>query len=118
MKPGKVNLTVYKGSTFLKSFQWKTGEPLTPVNLTGYKIRAQFRAKQSSPDILQEFSTTNGKLVITDVLTGKFQLVLTAAETSAILYKSAVYDLEVEDATEFVIRLIEGSVTVVPEVTR
>lgn len=118
MKPGKVNLTIYKGTTFVKSFQWKTGDPLTPVDLTGFKIRAQFRSKQSSPDVLEEFTSTNSKIVITSLLEGKFMMTLDAATTSLIEYKSAVYDLEVEDASGKVIRLIEGAVTIVPEVTR
>ena len=118
MKPGKVNLTIYKGTTFVKSFQWKTGDPLTPVDLTGFKIRAQFRSKQSSPDVLEEFTSTNSKIVITSAVEGKFHMILDATQTSHIDYKSAVYDLEVEDATGVVIRLIEGSVSVNPEVTR
>lgn len=118
MKPAKVNIVIYQGSTFQKYFTWKVGDPAMPVNLTGYSIRCQFRSKLSATESLIEFTTTNGKIIITDPLLGNFYLTLTAEETSAIDFKSAVYDVEVVSPSGYVTRLIEGSVSISPEITR
>lgn len=118
MKPAKVSIVIYQGSTFQKYFTWKAGDPALPVNITGYTIRCQFRSKQSSPDVLLEFTIANSKVVIVDAIGGHFMLTLTAEETAAIEFKSAVYDIEVVSPGGYVTRLIEGSVSVSPEITR
>jgi hypothetical protein len=118
MKPAKVNIIIYQGSTFQKFFTWKTGDPALPVDLTGYIIRSQFRSKLTSEEALIEFTTLNGKILIVDAPGGHFVLTLSASETTAIEFKSAVYDIEVESPSGYVTRLIEGTVTVSPEITR
>ena len=40
-----VDITIVEGGTFNKTYQWKTGDPLTPVDLTGYSAHMQIRAK-------------------------------------------------------------------------
>lgn len=117
-KPGRLNLTIYQGADYVKPFVWKTGEPPLPVNMTGYTIRCQFRSKQPSPDILFLLTTENGRINITDPVNGAFQLRILAADTTLINFKSAVYDLEFISPSGFVTRLLEGSVTISPEVTR
>ncbi len=41
----KINLTIYEGGTFDKTFQWKTGTTPTAVDLTGYDARMAIREK-------------------------------------------------------------------------
>jgi hypothetical protein len=43
MQPAHIDLEVYKGSTFVKIIQWKTGIPTAAVNLTGCTARMQLR---------------------------------------------------------------------------
>ena len=119
MEPAKIDLTVYKGSTFSKKFQWKTGEPLTPVDLTGCTIRMQVRKLVTSSSVLVEFNGSNGMLSITDPLNGLFKLDISAATSTAFNFTSGVYDIEVSYPDNITVyRLIEGSFTAVPEVTR
>ncbi len=40
-----IPITVVEGGTFDKTFQWKTGDPPLPVDLTGYSAHMQIRAK-------------------------------------------------------------------------
>ena len=54
MKPAVVNLTIYQGSTFMQEFQWKTGNPAVPVDLTGYTARMQIRPKVTDPAKIAE----------------------------------------------------------------
>lgn len=118
MQPAVIDLTIYQGSTFSQKFQWKTGTPSTPVNLTGYSARMQIREKLSSPTPVITLTTENGGIVFTDAENGYFSIEISATDTAAFRFKSAVYDLEFVYPSGFVRRLIEGSVTLSPEVTR
>ncbi|MGB9693459.1 MAG: hypothetical protein ACPLYF_01295 [Fervidobacterium sp.] len=118
MQPAKIDLTIYQGSTFLKEFQWKVGSPPTPIDLTGYKAKMDIREKISSPSPIITLSTENGRVILKDPTNGIFTLEISAADTSHLKFKSAVYDLEFISPTGFVQRLIEGNVYLSPEVTR
>lgn len=118
MQPANIDLTIYQGSTFSKTFQWKTGNPPTPVNLTGYTARMQIRQKVTSETPIITLTTENGRIIIRDPLEGRFSLEISAEDTAALSFKSAVYDLEFSSPSGIVVRLFEGSVTLSPEVTR
>ena len=49
---------------------------------------------------------------------GKINLIATATQTTAIEEAIYVYDLEIESSAGSVTRILEGQVTVTPEVTR
>jgi hypothetical protein len=121
MAAGKLNLKIEQGATFRRRLQWKTGEPATPVDLTGYVARMQVRGEQAASNVLLELTTTKGGIVITDALQGRFELYLKAVDTTALTFDTGVYDLEMvaPDAPDnTVTRLLAGSVSVSPEVTR
>ncbi len=119
MKPATLNLTIYQGATFIKPFQWKTGNPLAPVNLTGCTARMHIRRKLKDVDPAVILTTENNKIVLTDAGNGRFQIILTATETATFDFLAGVYDFElVFPGGEPVYRIFEGSITVVPEVTR
>lgn len=120
MKPAKLNITVYQGSTFTKTFQWSTGNPAVPVDMTGMKIRMHLREKYSSPTTIIECTTENGRVTITDAAQGRFEVEIAASDTAAMSFKAAVYDIEVvyPQIPEKVKRLIEGNVALSLEVTR
>lgn len=118
MQPAHIDLDVYKGSTFVKIIQWKTGTPPVAVNLTGCTARMQIRKAVNDTAVLDTLTTENGKLVIYEPLAGKFKIVIPAAISSAYLFTSAVYDLEIVLTDQSVSRVIEGCIYAVPEVTR
>lgn len=119
MTPASVDLTIYKGSTFSRQVQWKTGTPALPVNITGCTLRMQIRGKITDASVILSLTTENGGIVITDAVNGKFSVVIEASASTAVAATSGVYDLEiVMPDTTTVYRLMEGSVTLVPEVTR
>ena len=121
MAAGKLNLKIEQGATFRQPLQWSAGTPAVPVDLTGYTARMQVRSELTSPAVLLELTTENGRIGITDATAGKLELRLTATETAALAFESGVYDLELvaPDAPDnTVTRLLAGSVTVLPEVTR
>lgn len=107
---------IEQGATLLKTVTWKDDNG-TPINLTGCTARLQARSSTSSPTVLIDLTTENGGIVITP-LTGTLTLNMTATQTAALAFKRAKYDLEVVDAAGFVTRLLQGSISVSPEVTK
>jgi phage pi2 protein 07 len=118
MKPATLDITIYQGSTFSQVFQWKSGSPSVPVNLTGYTARMQIREKFSSPDYVINLTTENGGIVFRDAVNGTFSIEMSATDTAAMNFKHAVYDIEFVSPSGIVTRLFGGSVTLSPEVTR
>lgn len=116
MQPAKVKLTIYQGATFRKRFTWKTAGD-APINLTGCTARMQVRPDTSSPFVLLDLTSGNGRITLGGAA-GTIDLHLTAVETAALAWDGGVYDLEIEDASGGVTRLLSGSVKVSPEVTR
>lgn len=104
----KANLVIDQGSTFASSIDI-LDENDEPVNLTSYSARGQIRKHYSSTNSVS-FTTTlsNGSLVIS----------LTANQTANMVSGRYVYDLELIDPSNTVLRILEGIVTVTPEVTR
>jgi hypothetical protein len=118
MQPAHIDMEVYKGSTFIKTIQWKTGDPAVAVNLTGCTARMQIRKSVNDSNILDTLTTENSKIVIHEPLNGKFKIVIPAIVSSAYTFTSAVYDLEIVFVDGTVTRIIEGCLTAAPEVTR
>ena len=112
----KYDFTIEQGATTTKPFVWKSSDG-QPVDLTGYSVRMQVRRNVSSPDVLLEASTENGRFQL-DAESGKFTLVLSATITSAITWQTGVYDIELTDSDSVVTRLIQGQIDVSKEVTR
>lgn len=119
MQPASLNLMVYKGSTFSQLLQWKTGEPPVAVDLTGFKARMQIRKTASSTEILDSLTTENSRITIYAPTEGRIRFDISAAQSSAYEFNTAMYDLELVSAdNQTVYRILQGSVSAVPEVTR
>lgn len=87
-----------------------------PVDLTGYTARMQIRAKLDDTTVIKELTTENGGIVINNT-TKTIQLVISATDTAAFSFNSAVYSLELVVAST-VIPFAGGTVSLVKEVTR
>lgn len=84
----------------------------SPIQIT---VNPLSRAGGLFPNALVNELSGNGTISITR--DGQFQLVLTAAETALLAWSEGVYDIEIVDGAT-VVRIIEGSILVSPEVTR
>jgi len=105
----KVNLIVDQGTTFATAitFNNESGDAIDFSNYTG---EAQMRKHfTSSNSVSFSVSLSN---------TGVITLSLTANQTGNLVAGRYVYDLEVTDSSNVISRLIEGIVTVTPNVTR
>ena len=121
MPAGSYNINIEQGAT------WRTKIVATDsdsvlIDLTGWDIRSQFRATVPDTTVLYSFTLGAGNVYLeTDPSTtgkGIFYLLITDTESDAFAWTQAVYDLELESPTGDVIRLLKGTVSVSPEVTR
>lgn len=110
------DLTIPAGATYSQTINWKTGSPAAFVNTTNYSARMQLRTSYSAASASLELTTANGRISLTNA--GVITLALTATETAALAAGRYVYDLEMVSSGGQVTRLLEGVVTVSPEVTR
>ncbi len=115
--PGTFDMRCWQGVTWSYDILWEDGDPVSPVNLTGYSARMQVRAAAASDDIVLELDSGLGGEITLGGAAGTIDLNLTATATAEIPAGWYVYDLElVSGAT--VTRLLEGRFAVSAEVTR
>ena len=83
-----------------------------PLNLTGYSVASQMRKSYSSSTVYN-FTTSPY-----DAAQGKVRLQLNNTQSSAIPAGRWLYDVEITSPSGTKTRVIEGIVTVTPEITR
>lgn len=110
------DILIEQGATFRLSLVWKDSLG-APINLTGYTARMQVRHKITDAAPLLTFTTANGAITLGGSA-GTIEVVGSATSTDVLTVKSGVYDLEMVAPTGEVTRLIEGSATITPQVTR
>lgn len=115
MSAGTWNILIEQGATFDTTLTWKD-EAGTPVNLTGYTARMQIRPEVGSSTVTLDLTTANGRIALGGAA-GTIRLTIDAATTAALLPSVQVHDLELVVGST-VTRLLRGSVTIDPEVTR
>lgn len=113
----KVPLKIDQGADYELSTVWKAGPLKTPVDLTGCSALAHVRSTIDAPTPLLTLSTANGGIVLGGT-TGSVKIIITRAQTEGVAWRSGVYDLEVTMSDGKRRRLMYGSVSVSPEVTR
>jgi hypothetical protein len=107
----KANLIIDQGTSFDTTIN-VSDDDNNPIDLTGYTAAAQMRKHYSS---LTAYAFT----ATVDNNNGTVTLTMNAATTNSIPYGRYVYDCELTKAsTSTVIRLVEGIVTISPQVTR
>ena len=106
----KANIVVDQGTTFTTSI-YMTDDDGVAIDLSGYTGRSQIRKHYTSSNSLSFTVTLTANQ-------GMVTLDLTSTQTSALTAGRYVYDVEVVSSANVVARIIEGNVTVTPEVTR
>lgn len=87
-----------------------------PMNLTGYSARMQIRSKVSDDAVILELTSANNEIIIDDI-NNTITMVLSATQTAAFTFQTAVYSMELVNGVE-VIPFLTGSISLVQEVTR
>jgi len=106
----KANIIIDQGSTFSTTLNLddENGDPLS---LSGYSCESQMRKHYTSSNATS-FSTS------INATAGTIELSLTADQTANIVAGRYVYDVELTDSSNVISRILEGIVTVTPNVTR
>ena len=110
MSAGKYDIKVDQGSDF--SLQLTIQESGIAKDLSGFSLRGQMRSTKDASAITATFTTA-----ITNVSGGVCTISLTNGVTENITVGQYFYDIELFTGST-VQRVIEGLVTVSPEVTR
>lgn len=116
MAAGTYDIICEQGATFVRTLVWQD-ENEAPINLYGYTARMQVRPTVQSATVLVSLTTANGGIALT-AATGTITLSMPASMTDTLPARRAVYDLEIVSSTGVVTRLVEGTFTIVPQVTR
>lgn len=105
------NLSIDQGSDFITTLQLND-ENGNDRDITGYTVRGQLRRSF--------FSTSNVQFTtgIPSPSTGEITFSLSNAKTANLKYGRYVYDIEMVSNTGNIERVLEGLVTVYPEVTK
>ena len=111
MSAGTYNFILEQGATFNRILTLKENNAV--MNLTGYSVAAKLRSTHDSSSVVGTFTCT-----ISDAANGKITMAMTNSTSAAIEEGIYVYDLEITSGTGSVTRLMQGEVTVNPEVTR
>jgi hypothetical protein len=88
-----------------------------PVDLTGWSARMQIRPTLDSDEVLGDYTTENGMLIVGD---GTVAIRIPSSETEDYEWESGVYDLEIVTPApdSDAIRILQGWVACTPQVTR
>jgi hypothetical protein len=111
MAAGTYNFIVEQGATFNRILTVK--ENNSAMNLTGYSVASKMRSTHDSSTVVGTFTCT-----ISNASSGEITMSMTNSTSAAIEEGIYVYDLEITSGAGAVTRLIQGEVTVNPEVTR
>jgi len=111
MAAGTYNFILEQGATFNR--QLTVQENNSALDLTGYTARAQMRSTHDSDSIALSFTVT-----VSDATNGILTMLASATSTASLTPGQYVYDVEIESSAGSVTRLLQGTVTVNPEVTK
>ena len=106
----KANLIIDQGSTFSTDINL-TNDSGQALSLSGYTGASQMRKHYTS-------SNSTSFTVSINATSGVVTLALSANQTANLVAGRYVYDVEVTDANNVISRIVEGLVTVTPNVTR
>ena len=108
-----VELYMDQGATFNNVINITDDMTNVSVNLSNYTVRSQMRRSYYSINASAQIVCS-----ITDASNGEITMSMTASNTSNIKAGRYLFDLETEDGSGNVTRVLEGIITVTPQVTR
>jgi len=111
MAAGTYNFILEQGATFNRILTLK--ENNSAMNLSGYSVASKMRSTHDSGTVAGTFTCT-----ISNASAGEITMQMTNSTTASLEEGMYVYDLEITASSGTVTRIMEGSVTVNPEVTR
>lgn len=103
-----------QGTTISRVLRWRRDNE--PVNLSGYSGRMEIRDRVGGT-LLHRLDTDSLGTMTIDGPEGAISFEIPAEVTQTWTWRNAVYDLELIDSEGRVTRLIQGTISLSPEVT-
>ena len=111
MAAGTYNFTIEQGATFTRLLTLK--ENASVMNLTGYSAASQFRASHDTNTVAGTITAN-----VTNASAGQVTLSMSSSATGSAEEGIYVYDVEITASSGAVTRILQGKVTLTPQVTR
>lgn len=105
-------LTVDQGATFESTLDLVDDDG-SAINVTNYIFTGQIRKSYYSNN-----STANLTISVVNAANGNVNISLNAATTTNIKAGRYLYDVKMTDTANVVTRIVEGIITITPQVTR
>jgi hypothetical protein len=105
-------LTIDQGTTFETSLDLKNDDG-SAIDITDYEFNAQIRKSYFSNTVTANITTT-----IVDAAAGNVKMSMTSANTANVKAGRYLYDLKMTSPDGVTTRVIEGIITVTPQVSR
>jgi len=113
MSAGTYNFTLEQGTTFNRALSLQ--ENGAAMNLTGYSVASQMRSTHDSSAVVGTFQCS-----VANASGGTISMQMASGATTNIEEGVYVYDVEITNSggSGSIKRILQGRVTVTPEVTR
>lgn len=108
-----VELFMDQGATFNNVINIADDLTNANINISGYSVFSQMRRSYYSINAAANITCT-----ITNSATGEITLSLTPSQTANIKAGRYLFDVRIDTPANSVVRLIEGIITVTPQITK
>ena len=116
MAAGFHHFVIEQGATFSKVLTLKDSSD-TVINLTGYSSAEMDLRKNADGSEVLTLTTGNSRITLGGEA-GTVTLTISATDTASMSVDDGVYDLEITDASGVVTRLLEGTYSVRPNISK
>lgn len=120
ISPGVYDFTIYQGATFERTFQLQDSNGAN-LPTSGFSVRMQARTSVNDTSKILNMTSGDGTLSIntTGLITITLSATITAALPGVVDRNSSylIYDMEIVNGS-IVDRVLMGTITISPEVTR
>lgn len=123
MLAGAYNFTIEQGTSFTRLIEIEYPDPddltvFIPFDLTGYSASMQIRRTIDSATPQITLTDSNGRIEIQSASVANAIRLTLSPEETALVETDGVYDIEIEDNSGVVSRILKGTVTLSRQVTR
>ena len=108
-----VELYIDQGTTFNNIINLTDDVTNTPINVSGYAVTSQMRRSYYSANISANITCT-----LSNVANGEIIMSMTAANTTNIKAGRYLFDVKATDTYNNTSRILEGIITVSPQITK
>lgn len=108
-----VELFMDQGATFNNIINLTDDTSNTPINVSGYSVTSQMRRSYYSAN-----ASANITCAITDPANGGIVLSMSPANTANMKPGRYLFDVKLIDTESIVSRVLEGIITVTPQITK